>query len=60
MEKNIEFIGEELFNKIRSRFPEVTLGDSEGLVTNDPKEARFFDFEFDDDNRMYRHNLQLM
>lgn len=48
MEKNIEFIGEELFNKIRSRFPEVTLGDSEGLVTNDPKEARFFDFEFDE------------
>jgi hypothetical protein len=47
MEKNIEFIGEELFNKIRGRFPEVTLGDEEGLVTNEPKNARFFDFKFE-------------
>ena len=46
MEKNISFIGEELFNKIRGRFPKVALGDEKGLVTNDPKEARFFDFEF--------------
>lgn len=46
MEKNISFIGEELFNKIRGRFPKVALGNEEGLVTNDPKDARFFDFEF--------------
>lgn len=48
MEKNIEFIGEELFNKIRSRFPKVTLGDEKGQVTNDPKTARFFDFNFNE------------
>ena len=46
MDKNIEFIGEELFNKIRGRFPEVTIGDEEGNVTNDPKAGRYFDFEF--------------
>ena len=46
MEKNIIFIGEELFNKVRGKFPSVTLGDEEGNVTNEPKEARFFDFDF--------------
>lgn len=46
MEKNINFIGEELFNKVRGKFPSVTLGDAEGNVTNEPKEARFFDFDF--------------
>ena len=46
MEKNINFIGEELFNKVRGKFPSVTLGDEEGNVTNEPKEARFFDFDF--------------
>jgi len=49
MEKNIDFIGEELFNKIRGRFPSVTLGNAKGVVTNDPKEARFFDFDFMND-----------
>ena len=52
MEKNINFIGEELFNKIRSKFPSVTLGNQEGMVTNDPTEARFFDFEFKDNNNV--------
>ena len=46
MEKNIDFIGEELFNKIRGQFPSVTIGNMEGMVTNNPKEARFFDFDF--------------
>lgn len=46
MDKNIDFIGEELFNKIRGRFPEVTIGDEQGNVTNDPKAGRFYDFEF--------------
>lgn len=46
MDKNIDFIGEELFNKIRGRFPEVTIGDEQGNVTNDPKAGRYYDFEF--------------
>jgi hypothetical protein len=44
--KELSIIGEELFNKIRSRFPNVTIGDEDGTVTNDPKNARFFDFDF--------------
>jgi len=43
-------IGEDLFNKIRGRFPNVTIGDEEGNVTNEPEEARFFDFEFKEGN----------
>ena len=44
--KNLNLIAEELFNKIRGRFPSVTLGDTEGKVTNIPTDARFFDFEY--------------
>ena len=39
-------IGEDLFNKIRGRFPEVTIGDEAGTVTNEPTMARFFDFDY--------------
>jgi len=44
--KNLDLISEELFNKIRGRFPSVTIGNNEGNVTNVPNEARFFDFDF--------------
>ena len=44
--KNLDLIGEELFNKIRGRFPSVTIGNGECNVTNVPNEARFFDFDF--------------
>ena len=44
--KNLDLISEELFNKIRGRFPTVTIGNAEGIVTNKPNEARFFDFDF--------------
>ena len=43
---NLQAIGKDLFNKIRGRFPGVTIGDSEGKITNKPEDARFFDFEF--------------
>ena len=39
-------IGEDLFNKIRGRFKNVTIGDQEGTVTNVPEDARFFDFAY--------------
>ena len=39
-------IGEELFNKLRGRFPSITIGDSEGNVTNEPIAARYFDFDY--------------
>jgi len=44
--KNLETISEELFNKIRGRHPAITIGDQEGKVTSEPKQARFFDFEY--------------
>jgi hypothetical protein len=44
--KNLNLIAEELFNKIRGRFPSVTVGDAEGNVTNKPEEARFYDFDY--------------
>ena len=44
--KDLNFIAEELFNKIRGRFPSVTIGDEEGKVTNVTKDARYFDFDF--------------
>ena len=43
---NLQAIGKDLFNKIRGRFPGVTIGDSTGKITNKPEDARFFDFEF--------------
>src|SRR5210317_1642619 len=39
-------IGEDLFNKIRGRFSDVTIGDESGTVTNEPSLARFFDFDY--------------
>ena len=38
--QNLDLVAEELFNKIRGRFPSVTIGDAEGNVTNEPKLAR--------------------
>jgi len=39
----------DLFNKIRSKFGNITTGDSEGNATANPNEAVFFDFEFTED-----------
>ena len=44
--KNIERIAEELFDKIRSRFEHVVLGDKDTDDTDDPEQARFFNFDF--------------
>ena len=44
--KNLNLIAEELFNKIRGRFPSVTIGDQKAKVTNVPGEARFYDFDY--------------
>ena len=44
--KNLENIAQDLFNKIRGRFPSVTIGTDQGEVTNVPTEARFYDFEY--------------
>jgi hypothetical protein len=49
--KNLNNIAEDLFNKIRGRFPSVTIGDAEGNVTNVPTDARFFDFDYKEGGR---------
>jgi hypothetical protein len=49
--QNLDLIAEELFNKIRGRFPSITIGDAEGNVTNEPTQARYFDFNFMNEGR---------
>ena len=43
---NLNAVAEQLFNKIRGRFPSVTIGDKDSNTTNVPTDARFFDFEY--------------
>ena len=43
-------ISKDLFDKIRGRFENVTIGDKNGQVTNVPEEARYFDFEYISEN----------
>jgi len=42
----IELISQDLFDKVRSRFSNLEMGDEDGSVTIDPRDARFFDFDF--------------
>ena len=44
--KAIQIISQDLFDKVRSRFSNLEMGDETGAVTIDPSEARFFDFDF--------------
>lgn len=58
--KNLNYIADELFNKIRGRFPSVTIGDGEGKVTNKPEEARFFDFDYKEgENKLGKVSVSL-
>ena len=40
---------QDLFNKIRSQFSNIRLGDENGSATADPSSAVFFEFEFQED-----------
>lgn len=44
--QTIEIIAQDLFDKVRSRFKNLEMGDSSGSIVQDPKKARFFDFDF--------------
>ena len=44
--KPIQMISQDLFDKIRSRFDNLEMGDETGAVTIDPQSAMFFDFDF--------------
>jgi hypothetical protein len=41
--KDLTTISSDLFNKIRSRFSDIKIGDEKGALTTDPTHARFFD-----------------
>lgn len=49
----IEKVAEELFDKIRSRFSPVNIGDEGLKSTDNPKDARFFNFDFAVDGKNY-------
>jgi hypothetical protein len=44
--REIEKIAETVFEKIRSRFENVSLGDEKANSTSDPVKARFFNFDY--------------
>ena len=44
--KTIEIISQDVFDKVRSRFSNLQMGDETGAVTMDPRQARFYDFDF--------------
>lgn len=56
----IQIISQDLFDKIRSRFENLEMGDKTGAVTIDPAEARFFDFDFvHEDTNLGRISISL-
>lgn len=41
-----DIISDELFSKLKNLFPNIKLGNKDGMSTTDPKNAAFFDFDF--------------
>lgn len=44
--RELDKISEALFNKIRARFDNVSIGDDTATSTNEPENARFFNFDY--------------
>jgi hypothetical protein len=44
--RELDKIAEDLFDKIRSRFENVSVGDQKAKATSDPAQARFFNFDY--------------
>ena len=44
--KDLTTTASDLFNKIRSRFSDIKIGDEAGVLTTDPSQARFFDVTY--------------
>lgn len=47
MSTEINSVAEALFEKIRSRFEDVSLGDENAKTTQTPEDARFFNFDYE-------------
>ena len=56
----IEFIAQDVFDKVRGRFTNLEMGDEMGTVTTNPRDARFFDFDFViEDNNLGRVSVSI-
>jgi len=51
--REINKISEALFEKIRDRFEDVSLGDENAKATQNPEDARFFNFDYIVDGKNY-------
>ena len=49
--REIENISSALFDKIRTRFNDVNLGDENSKSTSDPEKARFINFDYEIDGK---------
>jgi hypothetical protein len=57
--REVNKIAEALFEKIRSRFEDVSLGDENAKNTTDPEQARFFNFDYQDQEGNNYGNITL-
>lgn len=58
--KPIEYISRDIFDKVRSRFDNLQMGDESGAVTTVPTDARFFDFDFSiEGNKLGRVSISI-
>jgi hypothetical protein len=57
--REVSKIAEALFEKIRSRFEDVSLGDENAKNTTDPEQARFFNFDYQDQEGNNYGNITL-
>lgn len=49
----IDSVSEDLFFKLRNRFPNVAMGNEQGKATVDPFSARFFNFAFEEQSKNF-------
>jgi hypothetical protein len=57
MSREIESISAALFDKIRTRFDDVNLGDERAKATTDPEKARYFNFDYVDKSSQSHGNI---
>lgn len=57
--REVNKIAEALFEKIRSRFEDVSLGDENAKNTTDPEQARFMNFDYQDQQGNNYGNITL-
>ena len=65
---DLNLVAQDLFDKLKSRYSHLTLGDDQAMTTTDPQLARFFKFDWnnnavsvaiDEDNLRLVYNKDL-